>query len=542
MRSFAIGALCLVIGLLLFGQSPAWGAINPVLSYQGSLKDSTGAAYPDGSYTLTFTIYDDSTFGAALWTETQVVTLKDGLMHAYLGSVVPFAADLYTHAPLWLGVQLASEPEFAPRHLIGSAVYSFMAANALALEGFPAAHFADSGVVNNAVAAHATDPQAHRPLNLDASEIVSGVIASERLPAVVVDSSQIADGGVGTADLADGSVTSEKIATAAVGTQQIADSSITSPKLPYGVIGSHHFETGAVNSAAVEDGSLKAIDLEDSTITGQKIAAGSIAAQHLSSAAFTGANIEDGTLTGVELADSTITGDKIAAGSIESVHLSGVAITSAMIVDETITGADIKNGTIGVNDIGPGQISGYHIADGSVAGTDIAANAINGGHVVDESLTGADLASNSIVERHIVNNTIDASKTKDEPGVVYTTAGTLTSVGTTVVTWMTATIDAPAPGILLVLMNGTANLGGNEIAQMSIATTASGFGRYGEARISSPTASVGANMVISISDVIPVAAAGSITVYGNVRSPALSAGPVDFTQGALQVIYLRTEY
>ncbi len=542
MRSFVIGALCLIIANLCVPASPVAAAINPVLSYQGSLKDSTGAPYADGSYSITFSIYNDSTFGAALWTETQVVTLTDGLMHAYLGSVVPFSPALFNHSPLWLGIAFESEPEFSPRHMIGSAVFSFIAGNALALEGFPASHYADSALVDEKISTHENDPMAHRPFTLDASEIATGVIAPERLPAVEVDSSEISDGGISTADLADGSVASTKIADGAVTSGKIADASVTDPKLPDSVIASRHISSGAVNSTGVADGSLQAADLQDSTITGQKIASGTIAAEHLASSAFTGANITDGTLTAVDLEDSTITGAKIAPASIESVHLSGLAITSAMITDETIQGVDIKNASIGFNDVGPAQLAGYHISDGTITGADLAANSVSGSTVVDESLTGADIASNSIIERHIVNNIIDATKTSDEPGLAFTTGGTLVSVSTTVVTWMTATIDAPAAGFLLVFMNGTANLGGNEIAQMSISTTPSGFGRYGEARISSPTASVGMNTVISISDVIPVASAATITIYGNVRSTALSAGVVDFSNGALQVVYIRTQY
>ena len=518
LRASAIAVFLLAICLV----TPVLGAINPILNYQGSLKDSSGAAYPDGSYAFVFTIYNTAIGGLGLWSESQMVEVKDGLLHAYLGSVNPFNATIFDNSPLWLGIKLGSEPEFSPRHAIGSAVFSFLSGNSMSLGGYDPSHFADSDMVHFAIAKHNSDTSAHHPLYVDAAEITSGTIAPERLPAISVDSSKIVDGGVSAADLADSLITSAKIAAGNVGSEQLAD--------------------GSVNSAKVADGSLGGSDLQDSTITGDKIAAGSIAASHLSVAAFGGDKIIDGSLTAADLADSAINGAKIAAGSITSTHLSSIAITGAQITDGTVTGMDITNGTIGYNDIGPNSLAGYHIQDGSVSGAKIQSNSITGTQVSDESLAGADIASNAIIERHVASNAISSAKLSDEPGLGETTGGTLTSVGTTVVTWMSLTMNAPAPGFIIVFMHGIASLGGNEIAQMAISNTPSGFVHYGEAKISSPNASVGGNITISISDVIPVAAAGPITIYGNVRSIPLSAGVVDFFSGELQGIYIRTGY
>lgn len=518
MRAFAIFALVLTACLI----APAFGAINPVLSYQGSLKDSSGAPFPDGNYSIVFSIYDDSTGGVGLWSETQILEVKNGLVHAYLGSVTSFDPAIFATSPLWLGIRLESEPEFTPRHVIGSTVYSFVAGNALLLEGYSAGHFADSAMVNFSIANHNADSSAHHPLYVDASEIVSGTLAPERLPLIVVDSSNVTDGSIVGADLADSVISSNKLQTAAVSRVHLADH--------------------AVGSSQVEDGSLSGDDLQDSTITGRQIAAGAISAEHLSIAAFDGSSIADGSLTGADLADSTITGSKIAAGSIASTHLSNIAITGAQITDGTITGADIANASIGFNDIGPQQIAGYHIQDGSLTGADIAANSITGTQISDESLSGADIAINSIADRHVASNTISSAKLLDEPGIAETTGGTLTSVGTTVVNWMSVTLDAPAPGYVLVLMNGLANLGGNEGAQISISTTSTGFGHYGEARVSSGSGTTGGNFTVSISEAIPVAAAGPVTIYGNVRASVLSAGLIDMSQGSMQVIYIATGY
>ncbi len=518
LRATAIAVFVLAIGLV----NPVLGAINPVLNYQGSLKDSSGAAYPDGSYAFDFTIYNDSTAGLSLWTESQIVEVKKGLIHAYLGSVTPFDPSIFSISPLWLGIKLGSNPEFVPRHVIGSSVYSFISGNSLLLEGYAADHFADSGLINSVVVAHEADSAAHHPLFVDAAEIVSGTIAAERLPLVVVDSANISDGGIASADLADSLVGSEKLKLGAVGNEQLA--------------------AGSVNSLKVQSNSLVGDNLQDSTITGSKIAQGSIEAEHLSVSAFGGENIIDGSLSAIDLTDSTITGAKIARGSIESAHLSGVTITGAQISDGTVTGADIANGSIGFNDVGPQQLGGYHIQDGSVGGEKITNSSITGTQVSDESLAGVDIASNAIIDRHFANNSISSTKILDEPGMAEASGGTLTSVGNTVVTWMTITMNAPTAGFIIVFMHGIANLNGNEVAQMAVSNTPAGFAHYGEAKISSPTATVGGNITISISDVIPVAGAGTITIYGNVRSIPLSAGPVDFSSGKMQAIFIRTGY
>ncbi len=518
MRATAIVALVLAVCLAI----PASGAINPVLSYQGSLKDSSGAPYADGNYNFTFSIYDDSIGGVGLWSEIQLLEVKNGLIHAYLGSVTAFDQQIFAISPLWLGIRLGNDPEFVPRHVIGSTVYSFIAGNALQLEGYDASHFADSQAVDFAVSKHNADTSAHHPMYIDAAEIVSGTIAPERLPATAVDSSNINDGGIAGVDLADSLISSSKLQASAVTGIHLAD--------------------GAVGSSKVTDGSLEGGDFQDSTITGVKIAAGSISAEHLSIAAFDGSSIVDGSLTGVDLADSTITGAKIAAGAIASTHLSGVAITGAQITDGTITGADISNASIGFNDIGPQQVAGYHIQDGSLTGTDIATSSVTGTQISDETITGNDIAINSIVDRHVGAGSVTSAKLLDEPGIAETTGGILTSVGTTVVNWMNVTVSAPAPGYILVFMHGLAQLGGNEAAQIAISTTPTGFEHFGEARVSSPTGTSGGNFTISISYVIPVAAASDVTVYGNVRASVLSGGVIDMSQGGLQAIYIRTGY
>jgi uncharacterized protein YjbI with pentapeptide repeats len=566
----------IIIGLFvlaLIGFAPvAKGAISPVLNYQGSLTDSTGVPYPDGLHSVMFSFYGDSIGGSPLWTETQTLEVKRGLVHAYLGSITPFPVEMFENQPLYLGIRFESEPEFSPRHLIGSSVHSFLARNSQMLEGFPASHFADSATLTTAIDSHNSDSSAHHPLRVDASEVVSGRLSADRLPVLAIDSTDMVNGGISTRNLADSAVTANKIASGAIHSEHLslsaltgdniadgtvtgvdlADSTVTGDKIATGAINNEHLSVSALTGGNIADGTVAGVDLADSTVTGDKIATGAIHNEHLSISALTGGNIADGTITGVDVADSTITGAKIAAGQIRSAHLSTNSVTGANIVDESITGADIQNGSIGFNDIGSQQLTSYHLSDNSILGSKIQLRTISGVRIQENTITGSELADgavgptqlagNAVRSEQVLDNSLTAADIGDEPGISETSSSSVTSVGVTVVNWMNLTVAAPSSGFIIVFFSAIASISNNEIAQASITTSPTTFGSYGEARISSNASSTGVNMTIAISVVIPVAAAGNVTICGNVRAAVASVGVVDFLQGRLQAIFIKTSY
>ena len=75
----------------------AGAAIPEKVNYQGRLVDSgTGLPLP-GSHSAVFKIYDDSTDGTLLWSETTSVTAdSNGVFAALLGSVMPINIDFDT--------------------------------------------------------------------------------------------------------------------------------------------------------------------------------------------------------------------------------------------------------------------------------------------------------------------------------------------------------------------------------------------------------------------------------------------------------------
>ncbi len=117
----------LVITFMLIGAS-ASAAVPPMISYQGKLMQPSGAAVPDGSYSIQFAIYAMPTGGTALWSETNPsVQVKGGLFSVLLGSVTNLPANIFDNPSIFFGVTVGSDPEMTPRQQIASVAYAQMA-------------------------------------------------------------------------------------------------------------------------------------------------------------------------------------------------------------------------------------------------------------------------------------------------------------------------------------------------------------------------------------------------------------------------------
>ncbi len=104
--------------------------IPRTLNYQGILTDAGGGAVPDGSYSVTFRLYSVFSGGAALWEETQPVSVTKGIFNVILGSVMPL--ELPFNQRYYLGVSVEGEAELAPRTQLSAAPYSI---TSLGVEG-----------------------------------------------------------------------------------------------------------------------------------------------------------------------------------------------------------------------------------------------------------------------------------------------------------------------------------------------------------------------------------------------------------------------
>jgi len=121
--------LCLVICLLvLIAICGAWvlsyAAVPHLINYQGRLTDTSGVPL-NGSYSITFRIYDAETAGNLLWEEAQSgVVIQKGIFNVLLGSVINLS--LAFDKPYFLEIKVGSEV-MSPRQRIASAGYAIMA-------------------------------------------------------------------------------------------------------------------------------------------------------------------------------------------------------------------------------------------------------------------------------------------------------------------------------------------------------------------------------------------------------------------------------
>lgn len=121
---FLLLTFVLVLSLIAVSQVP-----NKI-SYQGLLTTSSGMPVQDGSYNLTFNIFDVSVGGSTLWTEIQTgVSVQRGIFNVLLGSVTTFGISfnqtLFVEVTATSGPGIPSPLTFSPRSELTSSPYSF---------------------------------------------------------------------------------------------------------------------------------------------------------------------------------------------------------------------------------------------------------------------------------------------------------------------------------------------------------------------------------------------------------------------------------
>ena len=115
--------------ILLFTAMTALATVPGTISFQGRLTNAAGQTVPDGTYSVTFTIYDLATEGTNWWTETQSVATVAGLFSVQLGSIVPLVGlpQHFGTADRWLGIKVGTDPEMTPRHKFTAVPYALVA-------------------------------------------------------------------------------------------------------------------------------------------------------------------------------------------------------------------------------------------------------------------------------------------------------------------------------------------------------------------------------------------------------------------------------
>jgi hypothetical protein len=121
----------------------ASSSVPRLIRYSGIATDDLGK-HPSGTVGATFALYKDQQGGAALWVETQNVTVdSSGHYAVQLGATKPegLPAELFTSGEArWLGVSIHGQAE-QPRVLLLSVPYALKAADAETIGGLPPSAF-----------------------------------------------------------------------------------------------------------------------------------------------------------------------------------------------------------------------------------------------------------------------------------------------------------------------------------------------------------------------------------------------------------------
>lgn len=112
----------IIVSMILLTTLPLFCSVPTMISYQGKLTDAAGNPL-NGTYDLSFAIYNDATAGSLLWTEAQNdVPVSQGLFNVLLGSVNPLPDSAFT-GMTWLQTSVDGNP-LTPRVRIVSAGYA----------------------------------------------------------------------------------------------------------------------------------------------------------------------------------------------------------------------------------------------------------------------------------------------------------------------------------------------------------------------------------------------------------------------------------
>ncbi len=99
-------------------QMQAEAVVSPMISYQGTLHDSSGSPVNGVKY-ITFRLYNVLTGGNYLWEESKSIEVKKGLFNTKLGELNPLNANQFTEA-LWLEIVVEGETLWPRQQLLGS--------------------------------------------------------------------------------------------------------------------------------------------------------------------------------------------------------------------------------------------------------------------------------------------------------------------------------------------------------------------------------------------------------------------------------------
>ncbi|MBT8401153.1 MAG: hypothetical protein KJO98_11800, partial [Rhodothermia bacterium] len=301
----------------------------------------------------------------ALWTESHSsVVVTDGLFDVKLGSITPFASDLFAGDSRFLGVTIEGESEMTPRLQFTSAPFSLQAGRSY--------------------------------------DVVDGSITADKL----------VNGAVTADKLADGAVTNTKIAPNAVGTGKIGDGEIQSADLADGAVSANKLDPmGAATGQVLKWDGMAWVPSEDSVGAG---GTGDITAVTAEMGLVGGGTDGD---VAIGIGDGGVTAAKLATGSVTSAKLAANSVTAGAIAANAVGSSEIATGGVTAADIATGAVGSSQIATNGVTASDIAAGAVGSSELQEGVVFGSTTAGGAVSvnageqsSRQIVSNGTSGSR------------------------------------------------------------------------------------------------------------------------------------
>jgi len=244
------------------------GAAPALINYQGRLVDASGNPL-SGTYSLTFKIYSVASGGAADWTETQSLSLDNGIFNASLGAVTSLAPSVFSTDTRYLGVTVGADAEMSPRVRLVSVPYAVYAASAAYAVG---ADIANGQVTDAKIVSMAASKLTGALPAIDGSALLNVNSGSIVLPIV---STHVATGGIIATNIAADAVTTVKILDANVTSAKLA-SAIDAAKIGGGLVSTIEFDylsnitsdvQAQINAKLASNASISPTLIDLSTVT-----------------------------------------------------------------------------------------------------------------------------------------------------------------------------------------------------------------------------------------------------------------------------------
>jgi len=129
MNRFLMIIFCIIVA------SSAWAQVPQLVTYQGLLTDTSGSPITD-LVSMEFSIYDDSSGGNLIWSETHSsVSVLNGYFTVLLGGINPLGDSVFTESDRYLGIAVDGDPETQPRARISAAPYANNAGSVINASG-----------------------------------------------------------------------------------------------------------------------------------------------------------------------------------------------------------------------------------------------------------------------------------------------------------------------------------------------------------------------------------------------------------------------